>query len=80
MALPGGAMAKASTDKRKLTDRHLKSLKGGSKVYDIRDTEIRGLRIRVMPSGERTFVLLARYTHTTARRHAAPLVAIPCLA
>jgi integrase len=59
-------MAKASTDKRKLTDRHLKSLKGGSKVYDIRDTEIRGLRIRVMPSGERTFVLLARYTHNGA--------------
>jgi integrase len=62
MALPGGAMAKASTDKRKLTDRHLKSLKGRSKPYDVRDTEIRGLRVRVMPSGERTFVLLARYT------------------
>ena len=56
-------MAKASTLKRNLTDRYLKSLKGGSKPYDVRDTEIRGLRIRVMPSGDRTFVLLARYQH-----------------
>jgi integrase len=58
-------MAKASTIKRSLTDRYLKSLKGSKdgKPYDIRDTEIRGLRVRVMPSGERTFVLLARYKH-----------------
>src|SRR5215471_21400538 len=63
-------VAKASTLKRNLTDRYLKSLKGGSKPYDVRDTEIRGLRIRVMPSGERTFVLLARYQHggTPTRR------------
>jgi hypothetical protein len=54
-------MAKASTDKRRLTDRYLKSLRGQSKPYDVRDEEIRGLRVRVMPSGERTFVLLARY-------------------
>ena len=47
-------VAKASTLKRNLTDRYLKSLKGGSKPYDVRDTEIRGLRIRVMPSGDRT--------------------------
>ena len=56
-------MAKASTDRKNLTDRYLKSLKGGSKPYDVRDREIRGLRIRVMPSGERTFVLLARFQH-----------------
>jgi hypothetical protein len=58
-------MAKASTIKRSLTDRYLKSIKGSrdGKPYDIRDTEIRGLRVRVMPSGERTFVLLARYKH-----------------
>lgn len=58
-------MAKASTIKRNLTDRYLKSLRGSKdgKPYDVRDTEIRGLRIRVMPSGERTFVLLARYQH-----------------
>ena len=49
-------MAKASTIKRNLTDRYLRSLTGGKdgKPYDIRDTEIRGLRVRVMPSGERT--------------------------
>jgi integrase len=58
-------MAKASTVKCNLTDRYLRSLKGSKdgKPYDVRDTEIRGLRIRVMPSGERTFVLLARYQH-----------------
>jgi integrase len=56
-------LAKASTNKRNLTDRYLKSLKGGSKPYDVRDAEVRGLRVRVMPSGERTFVLLARYRH-----------------
>ena len=58
-------MARASTIKRNLTDRYLKSLKGdkAGKPYDVRDTEIRGLRVRVMPSGERSFVLLARYTH-----------------
>ncbi len=56
-------MAKASTIKRNLNDRYLKSLRGGKngKPYDVRDNEIRGLRVRVMPSGERTFVLLARY-------------------
>jgi integrase len=61
-------MAKASTIKRSLTDRYLKSLKGSKngKPYDVRDTEIRGLRVRVMPSGERTFVLLARYKHGCA--------------
>lgn len=57
-------MAKADTDQRKLTDRLLQSLKGAldGKPYDVRDTEARGLRVRVMPSGERTFVLLARFS------------------
>ncbi len=61
-------MAKASTVKRRLTDRYLKSLRGskGGKPHDVRDTEIRGLRVRVMPSGERTFVLLARFQHGSA--------------
>jgi integrase len=57
-----GDMAGAKTLKRNLTDRYLKSLRGNGKTpYDIRDTEIRGLRVRVMPGGECTFVLLARY-------------------
>ena len=35
ITLPGGMVAKASTLKRNLTDRYLKSLKGGSKPYDV---------------------------------------------
>jgi hypothetical protein len=56
-------MAEATTAQRKLTDRYLASVRGASSPYDIRDTEVPGLRCRVMPSGERTFVLLARYSH-----------------
>ena len=54
-------MAEATTAQRKLTDRLLASVKGANSPYDIRDTEVPGLRCRVMPSGECTFVLLARY-------------------
>ena len=57
-------MAEATTAQRKLTDRLLDSLenKGAAAPYDIRDTEVPGLRCRVMPSGERSFVLLARFS------------------
>jgi integrase len=55
-------MAEATTTQRKLTDRYLASVKGADSPYDIRDTEVPGLRCRVMPSGERTFVLLARFS------------------
>jgi integrase len=55
-------MAEATTAQRKLTDRYLASVKGAGAPYDIRDTEVPGLRCRVMPSGECTFVLLARYS------------------
>jgi integrase len=51
----------ANTDKRTLTDRTLKSLKPADKPFDVRDLEVRGLRVRVMPSGQRSFVLLARH-------------------
>jgi integrase len=55
----------------RLTDRKIQSLKPqGGKPYDIKDTEISALRIRVMPSGQRTFVLLARFPsspHPTRR-------------
>ena len=54
-------MAEATTAQRKLTDRLLDSVRGAATPYDIRDTEVPGLRCRVMPSGECTFVLLARY-------------------
>jgi integrase len=63
-------MAEAATAQRKLTDRLLQSLKGAAAPYDVRDIEVRGLRVRVMPSGERSFVLLARFSpgaHPTRR-------------
>jgi len=62
----------ASTDKRTLTDRTLKSLRPADKPFDVRDLEVRGLRVRVMPSGQRTFVLLARYggIHSAPTRRA----------
>jgi integrase len=57
-------MAEAATDQRKLTDRLLNSLKKKrlATPFDVRDTEVRGLRVRVMPSGECSFVLLARFS------------------
>ena len=38
----GANMPKASTDKRTLTDRTLKSLKPADKPFDVRDPEVRG--------------------------------------
>ena len=58
----GQVTGEATTVQRKLTDRYLASVKGAKAPYDIRDTEVPGLRCRVMPSGERSFVLLARYS------------------
>ena len=68
-------MAEATTAQRKLTDRYLASVKGANSPYDIRDTEVPGLRCRVMPSGECTFVLLARYSRdgNPTRRRSAPI-------
>jgi len=65
-------MAEAATEQRKLTDRYLQSLKGvkNGAPYDVRDNEVRGLRVRVMGTGEKTFVLLARFSkdsHPTRR-------------
>jgi len=55
----------------RLTDRQIRSLKPrDGKPYDIKDTEVSGLRVRVMGSGQRTFVLLARFPsspHPTRR-------------
>jgi hypothetical protein len=54
--LPGGPVPDANTTERKLTDRYLQSLKGAENgvPYDVRDTDVRGLRVRVMGTGERT--------------------------
>jgi len=45
---------------RKLTDKYLKQLKPEDRAYERRDTETRGLVIRVQPSGLRTFYLQYR--------------------
>jgi hypothetical protein len=48
-------MPKASTDKRTLTDRTLKSLKPADKPFDVRDLEVRGA-----PGAESTGLPLPR--------------------
>jgi integrase len=52
-------MAKALTD-RKLQALKRKPPKAGT-TRDVDDGEVPGLKVRVMPSGERSFVLVARY-------------------
>ncbi len=49
--------------KRTLTDRALKALKAAKagKRYDIADSVVPGLAIRVTDTGQKTFVLVARY-------------------
>jgi integrase len=54
-------MGGQAVTRRLLTDRTLKSLKPKSAPYDFPDGEVPGLKARVMPSGERSFVLVARY-------------------
>lgn len=50
-------------EKTKLSDRKLKALKPADegKRYEIMDTEVSGLGIRVTDKGKQTFILLARY-------------------
>jgi len=60
---------KARLKEKPLSDRTLKSLcpAANGKPYDLKDIGSRGLHVRVMPSGQRTFVLVARYP-----RHSQP--------
>lgn len=46
-----------------LTDLKVRSLKPAAhgKPYDVKDTQVPGLRVRVLGGGQRTFVLLARF-------------------
>src|SRR6516162_8819804 len=44
-----------------LTDRLLKSLKPEPKPYEVMDSQVGGLGVRVMPTGVKTFVLRRRY-------------------
>jgi hypothetical protein len=64
--------AKNITRRVTLNDRILRALKPArdGKPYDVRDTVVPGLRVRIMGSGQRSFVLLARYpgsVHPTRR-------------
>ena len=56
----GTAAAKAK-EREKLTDRRLKTLKPSNKPYEIMDSDVRGLGIRVMPSGVKSFILFRRF-------------------
>lgn len=47
--------------KHRLTDVAIKNLKPAAKSYDKKDVQVPGLHVRVLPSGERSFVLLTRY-------------------
>ncbi len=49
--------------KKNLTDRTLKALKPAllGKTYDVADAQVPGLAVRVMPSGQRTFVFVGRF-------------------
>jgi integrase len=65
-----GQVDRKESRKANLNDRILKSLKPKSEHYDVRDTVVPGLRVRVMPSGHRSFVLLGRFPgnpHPTRR-------------
>ena len=54
-------MAKALTKRQTLTFPKINSLKTTGKRYEIRDTEIGGLCVRVSEKGVKTFVLKKRY-------------------
>ena len=47
--------------KKNLSDRLLKTLKPDKKPYEEMDNQVRGLGIRVMPSGIKTFILFRRF-------------------
>ena len=47
--------------KNRLTDRKLKSLRRTGTRYDVMDSEVRGFGLRVCETGQKTFILIARY-------------------
>jgi len=47
--------------RKKLTDRTLQALKPKAKPYDLMDSELPGLGVRVMASGQRSFILVGRF-------------------
>ncbi len=57
-------MGERASERVKLVDRAIKAAKARHEIYEIRDAEESGLRLRVHPGGKKTFVLVARYpTH-----------------
>lgn len=47
--------------KEHLTDRKLKSMRGKSERYVTMDTDVPGFGVRVSESGQKSFILIARY-------------------
>jgi integrase len=47
--------------KTALTDRAIKAMKPAAKAYDMHDAIVPGLALRVLPSGVKSFVLIARF-------------------
>ncbi len=47
--------------KTTLTDRGIKALRKSERAYDVHDAVVPGLGLRVLPSGVRSFVLVARF-------------------
>jgi Arm DNA-binding domain len=47
--------------KQRLTDRTSQALKPQSKPYELMDADVRGLGIRILPSGVKSFVMIARF-------------------
>ena len=47
--------------KTALTDRAIKAMRKAAKAYDVHDAVVPGLGLRVLPSGVKSFVLVARY-------------------
>jgi integrase len=47
--------------KTALTDRAIKAMKPATKAYDMHDVIVPGLALRVLPSGVKSFVLIARF-------------------
>src|SRR5262245_64543445 len=47
--------------KQRLTDRKLNTLKARATRYEVMDTDVPGFGVRVSETGQRTFILIARY-------------------
>ena len=46
--------------REKFTEAYLKQLEPAGKLYEVHDLELKGLRVRVMPSGVKSFTIMYR--------------------